>query len=330
MSRHANIAIFVPHIGCAHRCSFCDQTAITGMHTLPTAADVHLAVQRAVASPNYNPEQTEIAFFGGSFTAIDAAYMLELLDAAYTHVQKGSVRGIRVSTRPDAVENEVLALLKRRGVTTIELGAQSMVDSVLIANGRGHTAAEVEQAAERIRTQGFSLGVQMMTGLYTDTDDGAKYTAQKLADCRPDAVRIYPAITLKHTRLAALYQQGKYRPQDLNAAVELCAELLSFFEGQNIPVIRLGLHSIEMADYVAGPWHPAFRELCESRLYLQAATEQLGAKGDYNVYVHPSALSKMIGQARGNIEFLKQMGYNCNVYGDASLSKYQVKCKERE
>lgn len=329
MSRHANIALFVPHIGCPHRCSFCDQRAITGVRRPPAAADVHAAVQAAMAGAGYDPANTEIAFFGGSFTAIDPAYMCELLDAAHVHVQNGGVRGIRISTRPDAIDAGILALLKAKGVTTIELGAQSMVDAVLGANGRGHTAAQVIKASKDIRAAGFSLVLQMMTGLHKDTDAGAVYTAEQLAACGPDAVRIYPAVTLRNTRLAALYAAGEYRPPSLEEAVALCARLLMFFRGRHIPVIRLGLHSIEKDTYVAGPWHPAFRELCESRLYLQAARTQLCKQGSYALYVHPAAVSKMVGQGRANIAFLQQIGYNCHVYGDESLSLFEVKCEER-
>lgn len=328
MSRHANIAIFVPHVGCSHRCSFCNQNAITGIQDLPTASDIDAAVHTATAGAGYDPQNTEIAFFGGSFTAIDRSYMLELLNAAYLYVQNGTVKGIRISTRPDAITHEILETLRQKGVTAIELGAQSMRDEVLVANGRGHTAEQVRIASAMIKEYGFSLGLQMMTGLYTDDDNGAEYTANEICKLKPDTVRIYPAITLKGTRLGTLYQNGQYKPQTLENAVDLCSRLLRMFEQHKIQVIRLGLHSITQEEYLAGPWHPAFRELCESRLYLQAAKAKLLKRGNYTLSVHPTAISKMVGQARANIEILKQIGYNCNVNGDKSLSKYEVKIKE--
>ena len=174
--RHANISIFVPHVGCRHRCSFCDQNAITGVHSLPSAYDVEEAVARA---GTIGPD-TEIAFFGGSFTAIDRDYMLTLLSAAYGYVKNGTVRGIRVSTRPDAIDEEVLSILKAHGVTAVELGAQSMDDAVLAANRRGHTAADVENASFLIAQEGFELGLQMMTGLYMSDDERDIYTAESL------------------------------------------------------------------------------------------------------------------------------------------------------
>lgn len=328
MSRHSNIAIFVPHSGCNHRCSFCNQNSITGILSQPTADDVVNAVKTAVKSKNYSAKDTEIAFFGGSFTAIDKDYMLSLLNAAEPFVKDGTVKGIRISTRPDAIDEEILSLLKVKGVTAIELGAQSMVDEVLLANRRGHTANKVLEASQLIKQNGFSLGLQMMTGLYKDTDNGARYTAEEICKLQPDTVRIYPAITLKGTQLASLYKSGEYLPQTLESAVELCSELLNQFEKEGIKVIRLGLHSITEEDFIAGPWHPAFRELCESKLYLKAAKEKLKKQGNYTLFVRECDISKMVGQSRKNIEFLKEIGYNCNVKGEPSLRKYEVKIKE--
>lgn len=330
MSRHANISVFVPHIGCSHRCSFCDQNAITGIEGAPTGEDVTAAVETAPKTPNYDPENTEIAFFGGSFTAIERSYMLSLLKPAYEYVKSGAVGGIRLSTRPDAIDREILELLRSNGVTSIELGAQSMRDTVLIKNGRGHTAADVKNASRLIKEYGFSLGLQMMTGLYGDDDEGARFTASEISGLSPDTVRIYPAITLKNTRLAALYKKGEYLPQTLEEAVKLCAGLLDFFNKKDINVIRLGLHTVNANDYVAGPWHPAFRELCEARLYLDIALSMLGKAGDYELYVNEKEISKMTGQSRRNIEILAKMGYNCTVKGEKDLAKYEIKIKECE
>ena len=203
--KHANIALFVPHIGCPHRCSFCDQNAISGAECPPEPADVTAACETALQSLGSRAAEAEIAFFGGSFTAIDRGYMLRLLDAARPYVRAGKVRGIRLSTRPDAVEPEVLSLLREYGVTTIELGAQSMDDRVLELNGRGHTADQVRRAACRVREMDFSLGLQMMTGLPGDTPEGAWYTARELAALSPAEVRIYPTVVLDGTRMGEWY-----------------------------------------------------------------------------------------------------------------------------
>lgn len=326
---HSNISVFVPHIGCPNMCSFCNQRYITGVHKAPSTNDVVDAVNIAAKSKNYEPTSTEIAFFGGSFTAINRNYMLELLKTAYEFVKNGVVSGIRISTRPDAIDDEILTLLKRYGVTSIELGAQSLNDKVLQSNNRGHTAQDVINASKLIKQYGFSLGLQMMTGLYNDSDEFAIYTAKKIIELNPDTVRVYPTIVLKNTDLAALYSDNKYKPQTLEDAADLCSELLLMFDKANIKVIRLGLHSIEENSYVAGPWHPAFSEICYSKIFLKNAESLLTEKGSYTLYVNPSSVSKMIGQRKENINTLKNLGFDCVVKTDVSLGGYDIKVERR-
>ena len=328
-SAHANISIFVPHIGCPNMCSFCNQRYITGTSKIPHSNDVIDSVNVAVNSPKFNPKNTEIAFFGGSFTAINRDYMLELLEAAHKFVEKGTVSGIRISTRPDAVDVNILHTLKKYGVTTIELGAQSLNDDVLKSNNRGHTAKDVESASRLIKDNGFKLGLQMMTGLYKDCDEFDVYTAQRIIDLHPDNVRIYPTIVLKNTDLANLYFENKYKPQTLDDAVNLCAKILKMFYDSKINVIRLGLHTIEEQSYVAGPWHPAFSELCYSKLMLENALKMLKTAGKYTLFVNKSSVSKMIGQHKKNIVFLKNLGFECTVKTDDSLDEFQIRAERR-
>ena len=327
---HSNISIFVPHVGCPNMCSFCNQRHITGKKTAPKKQDVIDAVNIAISSKNYNPKTTEIAFFGGSFTAINRNYMLRLLKTAYDFVKDGSVSGIRISTRPDAIDDEVLLLLKEYGVTSIELGAQSLDDNVLLLNNRGHLAQDVINASNKIKSHGFSLGLQMMTGLYGDTDDLALYTASEIIKLKPDTVRIYPTIVLKNTDLAALYTDDRYKPQTIDDAVNLCTKLLSMFNDANIKVIRLGLHSIEENSYLSGPWHPAFSELCYSKIFLNKAIEIIREKGNYILYVNPKSVSKMIGQQKNNIKVLAELGFDCIVKSDTSLNDYDIKVERRQ
>ncbi len=317
---HSNISIFVPHIGCPNKCSFCNQRYITGSCWAPAAKDVENAVAKARDSKNFDSKTAEIAFFGGSFTAINRNYMASLLKAAEQFVGDGTVKGIRISTRPDAIDDEILTLLKEHGVTSIELGAQSMNDRVLRMNNRGHTSADVEKASKLIRKYGFELGLQMMTGLYGDSDNSAVKTAEKLIALKPDTVRIYPTIVLKDTDLAALYADNIYKPQTLDGAVSLAVRLYKMFTDNGIRVIRLGLHSIEEEAYIAGPWHPAFSELCQSQIMLTGVLSRLQGKGKYKINVSNSAVSKMTGQGRKNIIFLKSKGYDCRVLADEKLS----------
>lgn len=322
--KHANISIFVPHIGCPNMCSFCNQRHITGSHKAPRPKDVRDAVKIAVTSKNYNPKNTEIAFFGGSFTAINRNYMISLLECAKEFVADGTVSGIRISTRPDAIDDEILNTLKSYGVTAIELGAQSLDPRVLKMNNRGHSVTDVKNAAKLIKEHGFSLGMQMMTGLYCDSDELSIKTAEKIIKLAPDTVRIYPTIVLKDTDLSVLYAEKFYTPQTLEQAVNLASKLLLMFYEADIEVIRLGLHSIEPDSYIAGPWHPAFSELCQSAVFLDMAKQEITEKGNYIIYVNKSNVSKMIGQNRSNIKYLENLGCFCRVLTDDTLGKYQI------
>ena len=325
---HSNISIFVPHIGCPNKCSFCNQRYITGTFKAPNANDVEQAVITAVGSKNYNPKTTEIAFFGGSFTAINRNYMLSLLEAASSFVRIGLASGIRISTRPDAIDDEILMLLKEYNVTAIELGAQTLNDHVLKMNNRGHTAKDVETASVLIKKHGFELGLQIMTGLYADDTDSAIRTAKKVIEIHPDTVRIYPTIVLKDTDLAALYIDNKYKPQTLSEAVKLASKLYLMFNREGIKVIRLGLHSIEKDAYLAGPWHPSFSELCQSQIMLTKVLTCLFEKGNYIIYVGKSDVSKMIGQRKANIKFLKLRGFNCKVKVDENLNNLNFRIEK--
>lgn len=321
---HSNISIFVPHIGCPNKCSFCNQRHITGTFKAPRYADVAKAVKLAKTSKNYDPQTTEIAFFGGSFTAINRNYMEDLLKAAAVFVENGDVSGIRISTRPDAIDDEILHLLKKYHVTAIELGAQSLNDRVLRMNNRGHKTSDVYNASALIKEYGFELGLQIMTGLFGDSDSSAIRTAQRVIEIAPDTVRIYPTIVLKDTDLAALYMDKIYMPQTLESAVDLASKLYIMFTKNNIKVIRLGLHSIEKEAYLAGPWHPAFSELCLSRIMLGKVLKQLKQKGKYIIYVSKSDVSKMIGQKKSNLLHLNSLGYECKVKEKENLGSLEI------
>ena len=328
--KHANISLFVPHMGCPHQCSFCNQKTISGSVKKLTPEDVTATLKSALKD-GIDPQNTEIAFFGGSFTAIPREYMVSLLEAANPFVEAGSFCGIRISTRPDAVNEEILHVLKMYGVTSIELGAQSTDEEVLLLNRRGHTRQDIINASALIKAYGFSLGLQMMTGLLGDTDEKALKTCDDIIAIKPDTVRIYPTITLEGTHLGELYMKGEYNPQNLEDAVNLCGKLLRRFYDNNIKVIRLGLHSGGNVEdgYLAGPYHPAFGEVCQSAVYLEYALEEIEKygteKGNITLYVRSSEISKMIGQKGVNKEKLRALGYDVTVKGMDNLEKYEIK-----
>lgn len=318
----------MPDEGCPHRCSFCNQKTISGKVTPLRVEEIDKAVE--IALKNIGCNEGEIAFFGGSFTAIEKEYMTKLLERAYKYVSSGLFGGIRISTRPDCISREILDILKKYGVTAIELGCQSMNDRVLMLNTRGHFQRDVNESAELIKEYGFELGVQMMTGLYGDDDEGAVETAEKLIALSPDTVRIYPTVVLEGTRLCELYRKGEYKPQSVEEAAELCKKLLVMFENKGIKVIRLGLHSGGNVEegFVAGPYHPAFREICESKIYLDKVLCELDKKnitqGKIEITVGSSFVSMLTGQKKVNITKLREMGFVVKIVQNKEYEKYKV------
>lgn len=325
---HSNISIFVPHKGCPNDCSFCNQRAISGQMTSATVKDVEDAVETAIKY-NVTPENTEIAFFGGSFTAIEREDMLSLLTAAKHFLDIYKFKGIRVSTRPDCIDKDILETLKNYGVTAIELGAQSMCDEVLTANRRGHTADDVRKASKLIKEYGVELGLQMMTGLYKSDFQKDEQTALEIIKIKPDTVRIYPTVVLKNTHLGYLQETGEYIAPTAEDSAPFCAKLLEMFEKENIKVIKLGLHSSETveSDMVGGAYHPAFRELCEGYIYLQKILEKLAQKDknqEYVIYVNKKVLSKAKGQQKRNEKALKNQGFHCIIKGKENLEEFDI------
>ncbi len=318
--KKTNLPIFIPHVGCKNECSFCNQRMISGTLTPPAASDVAAMCETALESLGERAAVTEIAFFGGSFTAVPRDYMLALLEAAKGYVERGFF-GIRISTRPDCIDSGILELLKENHVTSIELGAQSMRDEVLIKNRRGHTAEDVKRAGGLIKSAGIELGLQMMTGLYGDDDAGAVYTANELIKLKPATVRIYPTVTLKGTYLEKLYIEKKYTPSPLDQQVLLCAKLLGLFEGAGITVIRLGLQADAGLDgnIAAGAYHPAFRELVEGEMWYERLLDYcLGKTGVIEIEVPAKARSKAAGHGNRNIKRLRDLGYQVKIVSTPS------------
>lgn len=281
-------------------------------------------MSKALEEKGEEAKNIEIAFFGGSFTAIDREYMLSLLKAANKFTDHFG--GIRISTRPDYIDPEILEILANHNVTSIELGAQSTDENVLASNNRGHSKKHIFVASDLIKSFGFSLGLQMMTGLYGSDFDKDRQTALDFVSLRPDTVRIYPTVIMKDTELASLYNSGLFVPYTLEESVSLCTELITLFERENIKIIRLGLHySDSLAQNSLGNnYHPAFKELCESKLMLEKflALAKFPEKREIRVFINPKSLSKLLGQKKCNLNKLEGLGYKLKIEFDDELNKY--------
>lgn len=312
MSARAYIVpVFVPHWGCPHACVFCNQRRISGAAMPATTGDVKNAIQQAAA---FLPKggKRQLAFYGGSFTAIPASDQEALLGAAKEALDRGEIDAVRLSTRPDAIDDTVLERLKFYGVETVELGAQSMDDEVLRLAERGHTAADVERASRLVKAAGFKLILQMMTGLPGATDESDIETARRLIALNPDGVRVYPTVIVRDTALFDRWQAGEYEEHTVEAAVSVCAKIVPLFERANIPIIRLGLNPTEELSggaAVGGAYHPALGELVKSRILLEKARALLNGiePGSHvTLMVGRGKTSQMAGQHRENLRRLTE------------------------
>lgn len=307
-----NLPIFIPHRGCPHDCVFCSQKKITGIDTEITAKEVRGLIERFLSTLDAENASVEVAFFGGSFTGLEMSTQEEFLRVAAEFYPQ--ISGIRISTRPDYIDEKVLDLLKKYGVTTIELGVQSSDDNVLKMNARGHDFGSVIRASELIKESGITLGHQMMLGMYGSNHEKDLKTVLDIISLKPSCVRIYPVVTLKGTKLEEYYHAGKYTPYTIEEAAALAKEALSCFKKENIEVIRIGLHSSEDLDgdetVVAGPYHPAFGELVESLAYRDKIEEYLLKNslndGRIEFFCKPSEVSKAIGHKKMNKVYFKE------------------------
>ncbi len=313
--RHANISIFIPHLGCPFNCIFCDQYKITGSDKAVTPRDVYEILLNAKDSVDSN--NTQIAFFGGSFTAIDRKLMTEYLSVAYKFIESGDFESIRISTRPDCINDEIATTLKKYGVKTVELGVQSLDDEVLIASKRGHTALQSLEAVKLLHLYGFEVGMQMMCGLPCDTREKDIETAKKIIESGCKQVRIYPVVVIDGTHLAKMYKNGEYAPLTVEKAVDICAILYKMFADANVKILKMGLHSD--SESIAGPFHPSFGELVRSRVFFNEITEKISPKEYANIKCAQRFISIAKGNKSDNALKLKQLGYNIDFTVDKTI-----------
>lgn len=305
-----NIPIFIPHLGCPHTCIFCNQTKITGVATNVGCDDVRAIAEEYLDSLPKTDCRTEIAFFGGSFTGLPLDEQESFLRTANEYSDR--IYGIRMSTRPDYINDDVLTLAKKYNVKTIELGIQSASDRVLRLNERGHSFEDTAAAARLIKSYGIGFGAQVMVGMYGSDPETDMMTALRTSELGPECVRIYPTLTLCGTKQQELYQSGEYRPYDMETAIKVTDNIMRIFEDKDIEIIRVGLHSDESltsGNIAAGPYHPAFKELvlCKrARALIESDISKRELKNCvYRVGASNKDISVVMGHKRCNAVYFK-------------------------
>lgn len=338
MKKEYIIPIFVPHLGCPNDCTFCNQKKISGQTKMVTAEDVRNIIEYYLKNFEDDNKYIEVAFFGGSFTGIETEKQEELLSVAYDFVKEKKVDSIRISTRPDYINKDILKRLKKYGVKTIELGVQSTNNYILNKSKRGHTFEDVKKASKLIRRYGFILGHQMMVGLPESTRNDELKTAKDLIKLKPKIIRIYPVLVIKGTKLEEEYMSGEYEPLTVEQAVEISKDLLNIFNSKKIKVIRIGLQNTnEITDpnnqdsqVVAGPYHPAFRQLVESRLWYDKIADTIKSVNskvkDVKIEVNPSDINNAVGHKKINRKKINET-YDINLIVKSNKKVKQGKIK---
>ena len=325
--KHCNIPIFIPQLACPHQCVFCNQEKISATFFVPKPNEIAAIIDDYLETIPNNKE-INIAFFGGSFTGIPRNEMIAYLEAAYEYVKEGKVQGIRISTKPDYITDDILDILEKYGVTSIELGAQSTNNKVLLKSGRGHKFDAIEKAANLIRKRDFELGLQMMLGLPYDSLELAIQTAKDIVRLGADTTRIYPTIVVKGTVLEKMYERGNYKVLSLDEAILWSKEVLKIFNAASIKVLRVGLHPSEELELgkslVAGPIHPSFKEMVLTALWGDILYEKLEKKGQSIVSVSSKQLNYAIGFKGKNRNDLKMKGFDINFVVDSFLKDFEL------
>lgn len=318
------IPIFIPFLGCPHDCAFCNQVKITNYKDNINKENTIRQINQYLSYFPKNENLKEIAFFGGSFTGLDEKVMISYLEIALNYKKKGIIDRIRLSTRPDYINNSILDILKKYEVDVIELGIQSLDNEILNANERGHSKEDSIRASKLIKDYGFKLGHQIMPGLYKDSFDKAIKTGLESIKMNPDMVRIYPTLVIKDTKLEKLYKEGLYKPLSLDEAIEISSRLYMIYSYKKIPVIRIGLQPTEnineKKDVVAGPFHPSIRQLVETnihKIYLEELINKYRLKDKIKIHISNREISIIAGNKKANKNyFYKKYGLIINFEND--------------
>jgi histone acetyltransferase (RNA polymerase elongator complex component) len=332
---HFIIPVFIPHQGCPHRCVFCQQKTITNhAESTCTADDIRNLIEQAVQSKHFaNQKLREIAFYGGTFTSLPAVSMNKMLDVVKPFLEEGIIQSIRVSTRPDALDEDKLDILESYGVATVELGIQSMDDEVLLLSNRGHTSRETVDAFRVLRSRGFNVGAQLMPGLPGDSQELFLETIDKVIALKPDMARLYPTLVIRGTKLAQRYNQGNYTPMELDDTVNLCKEACIRLENAGIPVIRIGLMSspslLRRGEILAGPWHPSLGFLVRSAIHLAKVKPYLPTMEeprDIVLHAPKKEIPLITGHKKSGIRQIESMtgGVIKEIISDDSIPSGQV------
>ncbi len=334
--KHCNIPIFIPELACKNKCIFCNQHKISGQNNIPSPQEVKDIIEKYLTTTQN--KETEIAFFGGNFTGIDKKLQIQYLETANLYINNNNIKGIRISTRPDYIDEEILQILKKYNVTAIEIGVQSTDNEVLNKAKRGHSVADIVNAAKLIKKYNFQLGMQMMIGLPEDNFEKSFQTAKDIINLNAQTTRIYPTLVIKNTEMEQLFLNKKFVPISLEQAIEWTKHIYKLFENNNVKILRTGLHkSDELTpekSLIAGPFHHAFFELVMTEIWKDLLCNILEKTlvdilpPKITIQTSAAQINYAIGYEGKNKKYLLTKYKNVNFIANKNFDKYQVMINE--
>ena len=328
--KHYNIPVFISHFGCPNACVFCNQKKINGRETDVSLDDLKNIIDSYLKTLPKNSIK-EVAFFGGTFTGISMELQKQYLEVVKKYIDNADVEGVRISTRPECIDDEILTQLKKYGVKTIELGIQSLDDEVLKATGRHYNYEIVKKSCDLIKKYGFTLGVQLMVGLPKSDFKSDLMSAVKSLDLNPDIARIYPTLVIKGTELEFMYKKNLYQSLSIEEAVDRTVSIYSLLKLKNINMIRVGLQPAEdlTADgvIISGPFHPAFRDLVENKIYFNFLSKIYKKEKKLDIEVNERNVSKIVGQKAINKKTFYP-NFKMLINNDLNLDELKINSKK--
>ncbi|MGL5903546.1 MAG: elongator complex protein 3 [Cetobacterium sp.] len=326
--KHYNIPIFISHFGCPNDCVFCNQKKINGRETDVTTEDIKNIIESYLKTLPKKSKK-EVAFFGGTFTGISIKLQEEYLSVVYEYIKNGLIDGIRISTRPDYINSEIIGILKKYRVTTVELGVQSLDEEVLRQTHRFYPIEKVSTASKLIKKAGIELGIQLMLGLPGSTDESDYISAKKTVQLNPEIARIYPTLVIKETEMADMFKEGKYKPLTLDEAVQRCKKIYALLEYNNINIVRVGLQPTDdlndNENVLGGPFHPAFRELVVGEIYYDFLKKIFMVENKLEIETNEKNVSRVVGINKINRE---KFGQNLKIKINNTLDLNLIKVNE--
>ncbi|HPF13558.1 MAG: TIGR01212 family radical SAM protein [Planctomycetes bacterium] len=176
-----------------------------------------------------DPPLGAIAYFQSyTNTYVSTQRLVQTLDVVRPFLSRGIV-AVSLATRPDCLPEEALDALSALGEHVpiwVELGLEVADDQRLIDIGRMHTVAEFFEAVERVHARGFLSVGHAILGLPGDGREGARATAQALAQAGCSGVKVHHLMVLKRTQLAARWKRGEVEVLEPETYVDWLADFV--------------------------------------------------------------------------------------------------------